>query len=85
MSTVCGTLSIAGLAAVLFRVIKDGGQAAERMGAAGFVSFLFCFAGIALGILALMEKNKFEFCPRLGFALSAVSAVAWSMVLYAGL
>ena len=55
------------------------------MGAAGFVAFVFCFAGIALGILALLEKDKFEFFPRLGFALSILCAIAWSFVLYAGL
>ena len=85
MSTVCAVLSAAGLAAVLTGVIKNGGQAGDRMGAAGFVAFVFCFAGIALGILALMEKDKFEFFPRLGFALSVLCAIAWSFVLYAGL
>ena len=85
MSTVCASLSAAGFAAVLTKVIKNGGQAGERMGAAGFVAFVFCFAGIALGILALLEKDKFEFFPRLGFALSILCAIAWSFVLYAGL
>ncbi|MBO4375278.1 MAG: hypothetical protein J5829_09255 [Lachnospiraceae bacterium] len=85
MSTVCAGISVAGLVAVLAKVIKNGGQAGERMGAAGFVAFVFCFAGLALGILALMEKDKFEFFPRLGFILSVLSAVAWSFVLYAGL
>ena len=85
MSTVCATISAVGFAAVLMKVIKNGGQAGERMGAAGFVAFVFCFAGIALGILALMEKDKFEFFPRLGFALSVLCAIAWSFVLYAGL
>lgn len=85
MSTVCALISAAGFGAVLMKVIKNGGQAGERMGAAGFVAFVFCFAGIALGILALMEKDKFEFFPRLGFALSVLCAIAWSFVLYAGL
>ncbi len=85
MSTVCALISTAGFAAVLTRVVKNGGQAGERMGAAGFVAFVFCFAGIALGILALLEKDKFEFFPRLGFALSVLCAIAWSFVLYAGL
>ena len=84
MATVCGSLSVLGLAAVLIKVINDGGQAAERMGAAGFVSFVFSFVGLALGILALMEKDKFEFFPRLGFTISAASAFIWGLILYAG-
>ncbi len=84
MSTVCGSLSVAGFVFTLIKVIKDGGQAAERMGAAGFVSFVFCFAGLSLGILALMEKDRFELFPRLGFAISVISAICWGTVLYVG-
>ncbi len=84
MSAVCGALSVTGFVFTLIKVIKDGGQAAERMGAAGFVSFIFCFAGLSLGILALMEQDRFERSPRLGFALSILSAICWGTVLYVG-
>lgn len=84
MSVVCGALSVTGFVIALIKVINDGGQAAERMGAAGFVSFVFCFAGLSLGILALMEKDRFELFPRLGFALSILSAICWGTVLYVG-
>ncbi|MBR1876036.1 MAG: hypothetical protein IJ805_02890 [Lachnospiraceae bacterium] len=84
MSVVCGSLSAAGLFATVFNAIKDGGQATERMGAAGFVAFVFCFAGVALGMMALMEKDRFELFPRLGFIVSLLSAIAWGTVLYLG-
>ncbi len=84
MSSVCGTISLISLAVTVLKVIRDGGQAAERMGAAGFVSFLFCLAGLILGIISLMEKDKFLFFPRLGFILSLISGIAWGAVLYVG-
>ena len=84
MSVVCGLISLAGLAAAMIRVIRDGGQAVERIGATGFVAFLFCLAGLILGIIALTEKDKFEFFPRLGFALSLLSGIAWGGILYVG-
>ena len=84
MSSVCGLISLTELAAVVIKVIRDGGQACERMGAAGFVAFLFCLAGLILGAVALAEKDKFEFFPRLGFALSLVSGIAWGGILYVG-
>lgn len=84
MSSVCGMISLLGLAVSMIIVIRDGGQAVERMGAAGFVAFLFCIAGLILGGIALAEKDKFEFFPRLGFILSLISSIAWGGILYVG-
>jgi len=84
MSVICGTLSVTGFIFTLIKVINDGGQAAERMGAAGFVSFLFCFAGLSLGIISMTEKDRFELLPRLGLGMSVLSAICWGAVLYAG-
>ena len=85
MSSVCGGISFVSFIAAMLRVIRDGGQAASRFGAVGFVSCFFCVAGLVLGIMALTEKDKFMFFPRLGFVLSLLSGIAWGGILYAGI
>lgn len=85
MSSVCGIISFVSFIAAMLRVIQDGGQAAGRFGAVGFVSSFFCVAGIVLGIMALTEKDKFMFFPRFGFVVSMLAGIAWGGILYAGI
>ena len=85
LSSVCGIISLVSFFISMMGVIRDGGQAAGRMGAVGFIACLFCVAGIVLGIMALTEKDKFMFFPRLGFTVSIISGIAWGGILYAGI
>lgn len=85
MSSVCGMISFISFIISMLKVIRDGGQAASRFGAVGFVSCFFCIAGLVLGIMALAEKDKFMFFPRFGFAISLIAGIAWGGILYAGI
>ena len=85
MSAVFGAVSLLSLILAVTLVIKDGGTAAFRMGAVGFMSGIFCIAGLVLGIMALMEKDKFMFFPRLGFIMSLIAGIAWGGIIYAGI
>ena len=85
MSSVCGVISLVAFIFVMMNVLKAGGSATPRQGAVGFVSCLFSVTGTVLGIMSLVEPDKFRLFPRLGFTTSLLSLIAWGGIIYAGI
>lgn len=84
VSFISGTISFVSFLIVLSIVLKAGGNADARLGAAGFVSGLFSIAGLVIGIVSLIEKDTFRLFPRLGFFLSLFTLILWGGVIYVG-
>ncbi|MCR4745863.1 MAG: DUF6142 family protein [Lachnospiraceae bacterium] len=84
LSSILGGLSLLMFVPVIQSVLKAGGITGSRMGAIGFVSCLFSVAGIAVGVISLMEKDTYRFFPRLGFIVSLLMFIIWGGILYAG-
>ncbi|SKB51244.1 hypothetical protein SAMN06296386_101346 [Lachnospiraceae bacterium] len=85
MSSVLGLISLISFIAVMMNVLKAGGSVGPRQGAVGFVSCLFSVAGTVLGVMSLIEPDKFRLFPRLGFTVSLLSLIAWGGIIYAGI
>ncbi len=85
MSSVCGLISLISFIVVVMAVLKAGGSTGPRQGAVGFVSCLFSVAGTVLGIMSILEPDKFRFFPRFGLTTSLLSLIAWGGIIYAGI
>ncbi len=83
-SFIAGLISFVSFLIVITIVLKAGGNADERMGAAGFLSCLFGVAGVIIGIVSLVERETFRFFPRAGTILSLIASLLWGGVIYVG-
>lgn len=84
VSFIAGVISLISFLIIISIVLKTGGNVDERFGAAGFMSCLFSVAGVIIGIISLVEKETFRFFPRLGTAISLITAFLWGGVIYVG-
>ncbi len=84
-SFIAGAISFLSFFIVIFIVLKSGGNAGSRLGAAGFVSWIFGISGVIIGIVSLIEKETFRFFPRLGTGLSLLMTVLWGGIIYVGI
>ena len=60
------------------------GEVAMRLGAAGFLSFIFGLAGLVLGIMAVREKDVFKTIPVCGLCLSLLGLICWLLIALLG-
>lgn len=84
MSTILGAISIVSVIAAIYLAYRNGGKSAPQHGAAVFLTTLFSLAGLVLGILSRIEKDKFYLFSYLGIALNCVALILISTILYAG-
>ena len=62
----------------------SGGQVTDRHGTAALLAVVFMSAGMVLGILSFVEKDKFRLFPVLGILLNTLAFGMLSLILYAG-
>lgn len=84
LSTFLGALSLAGLAAAIYLTFIHQGEAFVKYGVAGVLCLFFSAAGLALGILARLEEDKFYFFAWMGILLNALALAGIVFILYAG-
>lgn len=84
MSTVLGVLSLASLILAAYLSYVEEGAENMRYGCACFLAMLFAFAGVVLGVLGRMEKDKFYLFSYIGIGLNLVAIGMVSLILYAG-
>ena len=84
MATILGMISIASLGYIIVNSYRNDGQVPLQYGAVAFLTMLFAFAGIVLGVLSKSERDKFYFFSYLGIVLNVLVLAALSVILYAG-
>ena len=84
MATILGMISIASLGYIIVNSYRNDGQVPLQYGAVAFLTMLFAFAGIVLGVLSKSERDKFYFFSYLGIVLNVMVLAALSVILYAG-
>ena len=77
-------ISIASLGYIIVNSYRNDGQVPLQYGAVAFLTMLFAFAGIVLGVLSKSERDKFYFFSYLGIVLNVLVLAALSVILYAG-
>lgn len=84
MATILGMISIASPGYIIVNSYRNDGQVPLQYGAVAFLTMLFAFAGIVLGVLSKSERDKFYFFSYLGIVLNVLVLAALSVILYAG-
>ncbi|MDE7238837.1 MAG: hypothetical protein K2N41_03900 [Lachnospiraceae bacterium] len=84
MYSILGVISLSAIAIVTTLTFQTQGNAKSQYGASLFLSMIFSFIGILLGVLAKAEKDKFYFFCYLGIFLNLLALCAISFILYAG-
>lgn len=84
MSTILGIISLLSVAAAIYLSYKSKGVSAPQYGAAVFLVTVFSLAGLVLGILSRMERDRYYLFSYLGIGLNTVVLAVISVILYAG-
>lgn len=84
MATILGVISLASLAYIIIDSYTKAGEVPLQYGAVAFLTMIFAFVGIVLGVLSKSEKDKFYFFSYLGIVLNVLVLAALSVILYAG-
>ncbi|WMC93192.1 DUF6142 family protein [Kineothrix sp. MB12-C1] len=84
MSVVLGVISIISVAAAIYLSYRNNGEAAPQYGAAVFLVTIFSLAGLVLGILSRMEKDRYYLFSYLGIGCNILVLALISIILYAG-
>lgn len=84
ISTLLGVIDIVSLGISIWLTFKAKGNASARFGAVALFALLFSIAGLVLGILSRMEKDKFYLFPNLGIILNILVIAFVGFILFAG-
>lgn len=84
MATILGVISLASLVYITWHSYKNAGKVPLQYGAVAFLTMIFAFVGIVLGVLSKSDRDKFYFFSYLGIVLNVLVLVALSVFLYAG-
>lgn len=84
MATILGVISLSSLVYIIYKSYTNAGKVPLQYGAVAFLTMIFAFAGIVLGVLSKSERDKFYFFSYLGIVLNVLVLAALSVILYAG-
>lgn len=84
MATILGCISLISLVLVVYFSYLTKGTGFGSTGMTGFLITLFSAVGLLLGILTVMEKERYLLFPVLGIFLNLIALAGISLILYAG-
>lgn len=84
MATILGVISLVTLAYMVVVSYQRAGDVPLQYGAAAFLSMIFAFVGIVLGVISKSDRDRFYFFSYLGIALNVLVLAVLSVILYAG-
>ena len=84
MATILGVISLVTIGYVVLDSYWNAGEIPLEYGAAAFLTMIFAFVGIILGVVSKSEGDKFYFFSYLGIVLNVLVLAALSVILYAG-
>lgn len=84
ISAVFGALSLISLGMAVYQTYLNQGEAYVKYGVIGILCLIFAGVGLALGIMAKMEEDKFYLFAWLGIILNLLTLAGICFILYAG-
>ncbi len=84
MATVLGVIAMISFVFMIIVSFHNRGEASARMGAVGFIAFLFSLIGLILGLISIRERDSFQLFPRVGLAINLAALVGWIYIIGAG-
>lgn len=84
MGTILGTISLVSLCLVIYLSYANGGTNPGSAGMTGLLITLFSLTGIILGVITIMERERYILFPVLAIVLNIIALGGISLILYAG-
>ena len=66
MSTILGVISLTSLIAVIYLAYAQAGNIPSGYGVTGFLVAVFSIVGLVIGIITVMEKDRYKLFPLSG-------------------
>lgn len=85
MSTILGVISLASLVAVLYLAYAREGNIPPGYGITGFLVAVFSIIGLVLGVITVVEKDRYRLFPCLGIFFNLMALLGIGIVVYAGM
>ncbi len=84
MATILGCISLLSLAVVIYLSYINGGNNPGSAGLTGLFITLFSMIGLVLGVLTILDKDRYLLFPVLAVILNLAALGGISLILYAG-
>ena len=84
MATILGVISNLSLAAVIYLTYVQKGEAKPGYGFTGLLVAIFSVTGLILGIVTVMQKDRYKIFPWTAIVLNTLSMLGIGFVVYAG-
>lgn len=84
MAVALGIISLASLGTTVFLSYRGQGVFRAKYGVIALLSAVYSLAGLALGIVTVLDKNYYRLFPVLGVVLNTVTLAGISLILYMG-
>lgn len=84
MSTILGLISLGSVMAAVYLTFAAGGEAMVGYGVTVLLSAVFSIAGLILGIMSRLEKDKFYFFSYVGIVTNLLAVFSIGYIIYAG-
>ena len=85
MSTILGVISTLSLISVIYLTYVQKGEAPVNYGLTGLLIVIFSITGLLLGIVTVMEHDRYKLFPSVGILLNTVALLGIGLVVYAGM
>ncbi len=84
MSTILGLISVGSLLLAIYRTFLADGEAMVGYGLTALLALLFSVAGLVLGIMAKIEKDKFYLFAYIGMGTNILALLSIAGMVYLG-
>ena len=84
MSVILGSISLLSLIAVVYISYLHQGVGGGSVGMTGLFITLFSLTGLFLGLVTIMEKDRYLLFPFWGIIVNTLALGGISLILYAG-
>lgn len=84
MGTILGGISLLSLIFVIYLSYVNAGANPGSAGLTGLLITLFSMVGLVLGIMTMMERDRYPLFPVLAIVLNIIALGGISLILYAG-
>lgn len=85
MSTILGVISLLSLIVVVYLSYARAGGIPAGYGVTGFLVAVFSIVGLVLGIVTVVEKDRYRLFPCLGILFNLLALSGIGLVVYAGM
>jgi tellurite resistance protein TehA-like permease len=82
MSTILGIIAILTLVLLVYLSFRQKGIIPERYAATMLLATTFSIIGVLLGVIGILQRERYRFFPLLGLSLNGIALVATALIVF---